>query len=332
MTNKALEYVNVDSFSNKDKFNHIYPTPWSSYYGDGAEVKVSYNAYMCPRLPIPPDIHKCLKENIQRIASHRNDVQGNMVVEDIVDPDLYPRIIPPEERVLMGDQRLGEMTRNTLMNSQCRGSYCWIPTEVDVIGATSVRFRSPIHNLPNTRNNEAMYDTLETVLGGMLPGLWEVLGSSLTSFQVVVKVQRYRVPAGSTYSGQWHTEGVTEDVTAVGVYYAEWPEELTGGELKFRIPEGPDEFDRQIMTHEADGLSVCVPMSERSAIVFSNDIPHRFKRLTNQTDHTLYRAFVNFFVIAPHAPKPSTEVIPTNADIFLALKGILVSDVIALVL
>eukprot|EP00759_Apiculatamorpha_spiralis_P053950 PhF_6_TR667/c1_g1_i2/m.997 len=300
----------------------VYPSPWKGSYGDGGQVEVSYNASQCSPLNIPSDVHTSLKQNIQRLASKRNDVQENHVVEDIVDPDLYPRIIHPLERVRMHDACLGVLTKSTLWNSACRGSYCWIPTDVEVTGPTSVRFTSPIHNLPHTLSNHPMYECLASVLGAMLPGLRNTLGlPSLETFQVVVKVQRYKVPAGSTYSGQWHTEGVTEDVAAVGVYYAEWPSQLRGGELKFRLLESPDEGYRyhvyaENYSDQNDGFSISVPVSEGSALVFSNELPHRFRRLTNNTDTLLHRAFINFFVIDPKKPKPSTLVIPTNADIY----------------
>eukprot|EP00759_Apiculatamorpha_spiralis_P058063 PhF_6_TR897/c0_g4_i5/m.1428 len=305
-----MEVINLTGFS-PNTWSNVYPNPWRAYYGDGAEVTVSYNTHVCPNLPVPQGVHESLIHNIQRLASQRNDVQENYVVEDIVDPDLYPRIIPSTDRVIMPEPCLNDMTKNTLINSACRGSYCWIPTDVEVTGPTSVRFTSPIHNLPRTRRNEPMYQSLETVLGEMLPGMMAVLQqttegqppspSPLKTFQVVVKVQRYRVPAGATYSGQWHTEGVTEDVTAVGVYYAEWPSELSGGELKFRITELPNDNDRNRMGRldglkGPQGLSICVPMTQGGAITFSNNIPHRFKRLKNETKTTLHRAFVNFFV------------------------------------
>ncbi|CAF1670211.1 unnamed protein product, partial [Didymodactylos carnosus] len=43
-----------------------------------------------------------------------------------------------------------------------------------------------------------------------------------------------------TYSGRWHTEGCTENIQAVGVYYLYIDNELEGGALKFRPSVSPD--------------------------------------------------------------------------------------------
>ena len=87
-----------------------------------------------------------------------------------------------------------------------------------------------------------MYTRLEEMLTGMLPGFTQLYGKTLPpTLQVVVKVQRYRMPPRATYTGRWHTEGVCENVSMVGVYYAEWPELLEGGELKFRPTDVPDD-------------------------------------------------------------------------------------------
>eukprot|EP00759_Apiculatamorpha_spiralis_P055741 PhF_6_TR7893/c1_g1_i4/m.11629 len=128
-----MEVIDVAGFP-PNSWSHLYPKPWSGSYGDGGRVSVSYNAHICPKLTITSEVHGCLVDNIQLLAARRNDVQENLVVEDIVDPDLYPRIIPSSDRVVMPEPRLGDLTKNTLMNSDCRGSYCWIPTDVEVTG------------------------------------------------------------------------------------------------------------------------------------------------------------------------------------------------------
>jgi hypothetical protein len=49
------------------------------------------------------------------------------------------------------------------------------------------------------------------------------------------------MPPGSTYSGKWHIEGCDERVVGVGVYYADVDSTLTGGALKFRCQEPPND-------------------------------------------------------------------------------------------
>ena len=43
-----------------------------------------------------------------------------------------------------------------------------------------------------------------------------------------------------------------------------------------------------------------------TAIVFSNLLPHRFKELKNSTAKPLSRLFINFFIVDPNKPLPST--------------------------
>eukprot|EP00759_Apiculatamorpha_spiralis_P041320 PhF_6_TR39971/c0_g1_i3/m.59337 len=161
-----MQYLDLETYV-RDQWSPLYPEPWSATYGDGGSVNVSYNACVCPKLPIPPEIHTSLIENIQLLASKRNDVQENLVVEDIVDPDLYPRIIPSNDRSVQPEANNynGEVVGSYPIHATYRGSYCWIPIDVEFTGESSVRFTSPIHNLPPTRRNESMYQCLETLLG-----------------------------------------------------------------------------------------------------------------------------------------------------------------------
>ena len=54
----------------------------------------------------------------------------------------------------------------------------------------------------------------------------------LTVLEVIVKVQRYHINQGTSYSGHWHMEGTSnENIVAAGSYYVEVAPELSGGEL-----------------------------------------------------------------------------------------------------
>ena len=96
------------------------------------------------------------------------------------------------------------------------------------------------------------------------------------------------------YSGRWHTEGRTENIVAVGVYYLDIDDQLDGGALKFRPKEGPQNFygfetDHRILSVNTGG-----------AVVFSNSMPHRFQQIRNLTcDDGRRRTFLNFFIVDP---------------------------------
>jgi hypothetical protein len=100
--------------------------------------------------------------------------------------------------------------------------------------------------------------------------------------QVIVKAQSYNLKAGMKYSGRWHTEGQTENIIAVSVYYLDIDDQLEGGSLKFRPKYTPQEnfcgIEIEIeMDHYVSSIKT------GTAVVFSNSIPHRFKQIRNLT-------------------------------------------------
>lgn len=100
------------------------------------------------------------------------------------------------------------------------------------------------------------------------------------------------------YSGRWHTEGHTENIVAVGVYYLHIDDQLEGGTLKFRPKNGPSDTYNDIETdHEVTSVQ------SGTAVVFSNAIPHRFRQIRNLTeDDGRRRTFLNFFIVDPDQP------------------------------
>lgn len=95
-----------------------------------------------------------------------------------------------------------------------------------------------------------------------------------------------------TYSGRWHTEGQTENILGVGVFYMDVDRRLRHGALKFRPREASDlpADDCEVNVHTGAG------------VVFENSIPHRFRQMKNPTDSNCRRTFINFFVVDPRHP------------------------------
>lgn len=94
------------------------------------------------------------------------------------------------------------------------------------------------------------------------------------------------------YSGRWHTEGQTEHILCVGVYYLHVDRLLKGGILKFRPQEA-----LKFGSHEVD-------VHTGAAIVFENCIPHRFRQIQNLSTKDRRRTFLNFFIVDPRYPIP----------------------------
>jgi hypothetical protein len=274
-------------------------------------------------------------------------MQQNGVVEDIVDPELYPQLlhrgIRKDQAALDaqlaaqcadrgddddyeedGDFREGSTKRPALVHSKLRGSYSWLPSIVSFDRQTNkAKYLSPIQNLPRTDANKRLYSLLELALGQFMGTFVQECGAqsrvdSDGRYNICTKIQRYVIPPKASYKGQWHTEGVNEGVTAVGVLYTDWPEGLEGGQLKFRPCENPSD-DYVGYEYPPPIRALKIEVQEGSAIAFKNELPHRFCQLTNYTDKPIIRSFVNFFVTKPDLA--TTAEVPTNADIYLALIG-----------
>ena len=230
-------------------------------------------------------------------------------VEDIVDPDLL--ICRPPLSYTSATSR--------------RHIYQWIPSKFIVNNRTNeVKIVSPICHL---ENQDGIYDDVAKVFSKMLPMFKEIKGfpwgDDSIELQVVVKVQSYNIKPGNsngfrnfvkqwgiskdrafpsprsfllylgmTYSGRWHTEGQTENILGVGVYYMDVDRRLRHGALKFRPKEASDLpiDDHEVNVHTGAG------------IVFENSIPHRFRQMKNPTDSSRRRTFINFFVVDPRHP------------------------------
>eukprot|EP01119_Soliformovum_irregulare_P025839 TRINITY_DN9668_c0_g1_i1.p1 TRINITY_DN9668_c0_g1~~TRINITY_DN9668_c0_g1_i1.p1 ORF type:complete len:433 (+),score=57.54 TRINITY_DN9668_c0_g1_i1:20-1318(+) len=226
-------------------------------YGDGGDDYLQYPVYVQEDLAVPwktqCNIVKCLAV----LGKKRNDFQPNNVVEDIIDPDLFPfRFERTYKQRMEEDYKFFQATRpdsdlkylDRSLHSkdfddpspyvQLRERYHWIPCEISISRRDHyVRFDSPIHNLPLAENKE-LYVCIGKIFRAMVP-MMQTFGlidetNPQTTLQVVIKAQSYHIQPGTSYAGRWHTEGATENVIAAGVYYCDIGSDLTGGNLKFR--------------------------------------------------------------------------------------------------
>jgi hypothetical protein len=184
-----------------------------------------------------------------------------------------------------------------------RSSYQWIPSEFRIHDG-KVSIESAINGVPTNKENKLLYSYVSKVFEKMLP-LFSNLGlikkEGDTHLQVIVKAQRYLLPSGASYSGRWHMEGLTEKIVAVGVYYASVDDSLEGGKLRFRNKTTPP-------TWRGEGAETFdVDTSEGSCVVFSNSLPHRFRKIRNLSSSLSQRMFLNFFVVDPSSRIKSTR-------------------------
>ncbi|CAF1340523.1 unnamed protein product [Rotaria sp. Silwood1] len=298
-------------------------------YGDGGSLYLEY----------PVWIRGCLSEDSNYLGNNPREelLEGFYAlnnkqedfhkypspVEDIIDPDLLvcKPIKPPLPPSLpirdYNDDEYDFEEKHKLEYELCnrwnydtltlRGSYQWIPSEFRICHGDNddceVHIETPISHLPMTEEYAKTYKNLEKIFAKFVPMFGEILHFDKkkgdTRLQVILKVQSYNIQPRMKYSGRWHTEGRTENIQAVGVYYLFIDDELEGGALKFRPSVAPSESYADIWRIEVNRY--VMPETD-TAIVFDNSLPHRFCSIRNTTSIARRRTFLNFFVVCPHNP------------------------------
>ncbi|CAF1536257.1 unnamed protein product [Didymodactylos carnosus] len=236
-----------------------------------------------------------LLDDFYELNNERRDFHAHpSPVEDIIDPDLL--IYRPQTA---DAEREEEMS--------LRDQYQWIPSDFRV-NRNEVHIETPICHLPMNEKYENTYRNIEIIFEKLVPMFRKIMSfneNGDTRLQVVVKVQSYNIKPGMKYSGRWHTEGRTENIQAVGVYYLYIDDELEGGALKFRPAVSPKPY------YVKEANRYLMPETD-TAVVFSNDIPHRFCSIRNTTSNLLRRTFLNFFIVDRQSPIPTNELCVNN--------------------
>lgn len=111
-------------------------------------------------------------------------------------------------------------------------------------------------------------------------------------FQVIVSAESYILHPGQSYEGDFHKEGINENIVAVGIYYYHIDPRLRGGAVL-------------VNQKYNDSYSICV--EQGTALVFDNTfLIHRTERLSvpltkNPTTTTAAkRKSLSFFIVNPH--------------------------------
>jgi hypothetical protein len=128
---------------------------------------------------------------------------------------------------------------------------------------------------------------------------------------VTVKVQSYKIPPKKSYGDSWHLEGQNESVLAVGIYCLQLEEGLPIGKMKFR-PAKAEQF------YGCDKDCV-VEIKQGSAVVFSNKIPNRLRKIANKSSLEKRMTFLYFYIGDPKSPLTTTNEIPSTSTVTKAL-------------
>ncbi|UJR17982.1 hypothetical protein I4U23_004883 [Adineta vaga] len=313
----------LDQYYQPEEFETKFVT-----YGDGGSATLQYPIWIFDGLSNSindnnTDVREELLQTFYQLNDQRKDFHKYpSPVEDIIDPDLLPYKPsgPPLTLNLSSDDDHPnydsdeDTTENetNATSSFLRDTYQWTPSEFRIvhdIDKCEVHIETPINHLPMTQQYETTYRNLEKIFVKLVPMFGEILRLNTskgdTRLQVIVKVQSYNLQPGVKYSGRWHTEGRTENIEAVGVYYLYIDDELEGGALKFRPSRTPDKTYAEWSNIEVNRY--VMPRTD-TAIVFANSLPHRFCSMRNATSIARRRTFINFFVVSPNYPIDSLSI------------------------
>jgi len=312
-------------------------------YGDGGECNSNFPVYVTRnKLDTFGDARRIqLLKLLWELGEKTLDKHDHEPVQDLICPDLFPNRLKEaphpwswnmdQKMSYREKQRWTEKYGNSMKEfdekhalkfpkgTAIRLGYLWLPSEFMVGVDGRVEICSPISGLERNSDNAALYAAISTLFEKMVP-MYAKLGlikrDKPTNLQVVVKAQSYVLEPGVQYSGKWHREGFRENIMASGIYYAEIEDGLNGGSLKFRIAQGPTEFYAENATGtgpnneswDIDDIPTTreVPIHEGRAVVFGNELPHRFRALSNLGTKTAKRTFLTFFIVDPAQRIPST--------------------------
>ena len=283
---KFIDYseppIDISSLFIKYGWNRIVDSGSSEYSGIDEYIELEFPIYRISNLPLEPEVQNNLTKLLQELGESRQDWHIDSPVMDIIDPDLNPNYY----------------IKIYTENPSEREKYSWYPVDILLRPDNSFKLLGEIHNLPK-QGNEELYECLLKVFKLMLPGFRELEifdDKNEEIIQVVVKAQKYQIQPNTSYSGKWHVEGKTENIVAGGVYYCKIEPKTQNDYLTFMPKTVPQKYyinDTGIFSH------VNVPVNEQAAIVFSNNIPHKFSCIENIHSQDIERFFINFFIVDP---------------------------------
>ena len=171
----------------------------------------------------------------------------------------------------------------------------WIPTVFRVNkDLTECQLLSEIPNLNPYKYKNTLYPLIEKLFLFQLPQFENVTKYNLRNFplKVIVKAQDYRLfdcKKNDCYLGNFHKEGLYEDIIAVGLYYYQIDKDINGGQLEL------SSFIRLRNTAKLKDTKVNV--KEKMSIVFSNDLCyHKVSSLFGNGS----RKIICFFLLRPN--------------------------------
>jgi len=132
------------------------------------------------------------------------------------------------------------------------------------------------------------------------------------TFQVITKAANYILEPGQSYEGTWHVEGLPqENIIGSGIFYYSTTSNVKGNSLAFRDKRDNDRLDRERTQNRRfyKNLGRVRTLPGR-CLVFTNDLQHKVKKLSNPSNFLAVRKILCFFVVAPSVRIPSSLSVP----------------------
>lgn len=260
----------------------------------------------------------------------------NEVVRDLVHPSLYPLLLDPDT--------IDTTKRNHFNRKYEKSRFQWLPSEVDIDQDGNAKITSPINNLDSDKYPD-LHQALEQLFTALVPGLEKVWEYSQIAFfsdvpseivedyqpvphvsfkgsrlQAVVKLADYVFQPGTTFNGVWHYEGMShENIVTTGLFYPASDDRLGGGlefkrqftdvegcRLLFGVAQSRPPWLNETIAEGFAPLGFTTTETGK-LMVFPNCHAHRVMEMVNNTDETLRRRLIVFFIVDPNNRIASSE-------------------------
>ena len=145
-------------------------------------------------------------------------------------------------------------------------------------------------------NNEVLYESLLRTWEKLLPGFGELGIDGYEKekvVQVVVKAQKIIIRSKSIFDEGWHLDGRNESIVAGGIYFCKVKPDIGIHYMAFKPKTYPDECHKEVCVVP----QIDVPVNEHSAIVFGNNIPHKFASYENDSPEDIEIVSLTFFIV-----------------------------------
>lgn len=201
------------------------------------------------------------------------------------------------------------------LEEAANSKYQWLPAEFKVHNSL-VTIASYINNLDRSKY-ASLYQDFASLFGLFVPLFQKlrVINEQNTDLQVIVKAANYIIEPGQSYEGTWHVEGTpNEHIVASGIYYYHVDDGIEDcNQLAFR--EKRNATDDRVNAAQSLSFNVnigAIDTSRGRCVVFKNQLQHKVRKITNNTNKQILRKIVCFFLVDPNRRVHSSLDVPAQ--------------------